>query len=446
MTDTEKIQQVINNLISGETLNSFYENRIPEFNINGFSGIALNDDQNLNFNNSKDREKKNYSDRTQLIWEQLLLRLKERNKIKNNEKYGIREVNFPEDEESLVKFINENIDLDDQNDNDFSLFFEKYIENYLKNREQNAHWNESVAKLAQYYYDFFKKNDSEEGLKNTNYTVSDLLNADVANSFKKNEEWVKPWETLKKLLQSSENELIDNYKTVRNTDRIERVLTDNTSLQYTCDKKIDEDNYLRLIMPEYSRIVEIEDLNRNFWVIGQTLSAICAFLFDKDNSIPRILEALLDEIVQMWEEIFKLWLKTQIFSQKDQISDYQILFLPIASKQDKTLKLFDNFINENINLVLKEENTIIEKNREILEYLWEEYFNYLKNKYDKSILLIIPEIRDINYGENYYARAFYPGTIFYDKAENDIEKRLYYVPFNKLIIADAKHQAIDLIE
>lgn len=444
----QKIQEIINNLISGETLNSFYgEDRVPEFNIDGFSGIALNDNQKLDQDNSEDRDLKNYSDRVELFWEQLLLRLKEKNEIKEKSKYGIREINFPTEQESLVSFINKNCDLDKQDDSDFYLFFDNYIEGYLEDKNNNAHWNESVAKLAEYYYNYFKKNNSDEKIKDTNYSISDLLNADAANSFEKEEEWVKPWKRFRKILENSGEEIEENYKIIRDNDRIERILTDEKNLQYTSKKEEDSNSYLRLIMPEYKRIVEIEDLNRNFWVIGQSLSAICAFLFDKENSIPRVLEALLDEIIQMWEEIFKLWIKVLYFYQKEDFNDFQILFLPVSSKQDTILKYFDNFIDDNINLVFNSEKTIVEKSREILNYLWEKYFYGLRNKYDKSIIIIIPEIRDINYGENYYARSIYPGVIIYNRRKIiSVENRLSCIPFNKLIIADAKYQSISLIE
>jgi len=54
--------------------------------------------------------------------------------------------------------------------------------------------------------------------------------------------------------------------------------------------------YLRLLMPEYEREVEAEDLNRNFWVIGQVLAAILAYLFNPDNPIRRLMDEMLDEI------------------------------------------------------------------------------------------------------------------------------------------------------
>jgi hypothetical protein len=59
-------------------------------------------------------------------------------------------------------------------------------------------------------------------------------------------------------------------------------------------------------MPMYKRNVEVEDLNRNFWVIGQVMSAICAFLFG-DNNLEEIFEDILKELVGLWENVLYLW-------------------------------------------------------------------------------------------------------------------------------------------
>jgi hypothetical protein len=59
-------------------------------------------------------------------------------------------------------------------------------------------------------------------------------------------------------------------------------------------------------MPKNTRRVEIEDLNRNFWVIGDVISGICEFLFS-DNGLKGILQDIIPEIGELWENIFYLW-------------------------------------------------------------------------------------------------------------------------------------------
>ena len=49
-------------------------------------------------------------------------------------------------------------------------------------------------------------------------------------------------------------------------------------------------------MPEYQRVVEVEDLDRNFWVIGQVLTGICAYLFEVDSPLKDLLRGMLDEV------------------------------------------------------------------------------------------------------------------------------------------------------
>lgn len=51
-------------------------------------------------------------------------------------------------------------------------------------------------------------------------------------------------------------------------------------------------SFLNLLMPQYKRRVEIEDLDENFWVIGQVLDAVVNSIFGKDNIIDIILNLI----------------------------------------------------------------------------------------------------------------------------------------------------------
>ena len=61
-------------------------------------------------------------------------------------------------------------------------------------------------------------------------------------------------------------------------------------------------------MPEYKRRVEVEDLNRNFWVIAQVIAGLSADLLDEDGPIGSLIKGLMNEIGQLWENIIYLWL------------------------------------------------------------------------------------------------------------------------------------------
>lgn len=51
-------------------------------------------------------------------------------------------------------------------------------------------------------------------------------------------------------------------------------------------------SFLNLLMPQYKRRVEIEDLDENFWVIGQVLDAVVNSIFGKGNIIDIILNLI----------------------------------------------------------------------------------------------------------------------------------------------------------
>jgi hypothetical protein len=54
--------------------------------------------------------------------------------------------------------------------------------------------------------------------------------------------------------------------------------------------------WIRLIMPQNKRRVEVEDLNRNFWVIAQVIAGVSAYLFDGDGPIGEFLKGMIKEI------------------------------------------------------------------------------------------------------------------------------------------------------
>jgi hypothetical protein len=57
------------------------------------------------------------------------------------------------------------------------------------------------------------------------------------------------------------------------------------------------EKWIRLIMPMYQRHFEVEDLDRNFWVVAQILSGISSYLFSEDSPLIKALKGLLNEIL-----------------------------------------------------------------------------------------------------------------------------------------------------
>ena len=152
-----------------------------------------------------------------------------------------------------------------------------------------TYWNESVSDLIRKINEEIKPEGSEE-------KISDIHDA----AFDFNNQYVSPNPNLQGT----------SYRDAR-YDEIESVLKNPHNLDYTADKPdpnsgIDDLNrYMtRLIMPQYSRRVEIEDLNRNFWVIGQNLSILNNMVLNERYSPWK---SMIQEIVDLWENVYRIW-------------------------------------------------------------------------------------------------------------------------------------------
>ena len=167
-----------------------------------------------------------------------------------------------------------------------------------------------------------------------------------------------------------------------------------------------EASWLRLLMPKYLRKVEVEDLNRNFWVLGQTMSAVCAFLFGPNAPFAKLFEDMAAEITQLWENILYLWLAYAMSTQKQEVTDVhtEIVYLP-NSVYEPYIK-FDNFDKE----------TIV-----FDDSFWEDVkakCNYIVTQHSDSHVVIVPKIRWKNFKHNYYEVEVWPGILWYNRTTN----------------------------
>lgn len=276
-------------------------------------------------------------------------------------------------------------------------------------------WNESLSKLIAAFVKDIGGESSKIYLKDDESAyilLDEIKNADAGYDF--SEKWVLP------------NTNIDNqaYDEVRGSDAIQSVLKNSAELQFT--RRQGENNWIRLLMPKYLRKVEVEDLNRNFWVIAQVSGAICAYLFGK-NSIKDLLEGILKELVGLWENVLYLWGAAAMISQEDEpITDIHIEFVPIPNSKFLSYKKFDNFGNTYTQAATEIQNRM----------------NYLIKQYSESNLVIIPEIRAQNYKHNYYSRVQYPGLIVYNRNTGTQT----WCPFQveQAWVMDGSHLIIDL--
>lgn len=415
----------------------------------------------------------------------------------------IEETDFPENAESFVEWLNNNIDID-KNGN-WNIIWSSIKENVING--ENPIWNESIKKIIQGFINAFdvngkiyiKGNEENDGVY---ISILDIMRANAGNRFDGNSDtndWVVP------------NINIDGntYGEVRQKDKIISVLNNPENLQYTngawapayltrvseeCvavytnysashksfeeavaenmtqytsllfdywgitladykeildngegvqfaqnflryagmypDKPVEFADYpeldnffknnivrdlcenldvnywIRLLMPEYLRRVEVEDLNRNFWVLGQTTTAICSFLFGPDAPFAKLFEDMAAEITQLWENILYLWLAYAMITQKEEVTDIhtEILYLPI-SEVESYLK-FDNF----------DEGSII-----IDSQFWDKVkqrCDYIVKSHPDSHVIIAPKIRIDNYKHNYYSKEIFPGLMVFNRNSN----------------------------
>lgn len=268
-----------------------------------------------------------------------------------------------------------------------SKLYEKIKEAAQTASTQDDYWNESVQEVIDYFENQLNLSDGDQ-IDSSNYTLGDLKNADAGLSFS-NTPWVHP----------NINNDGEDYDTIRGLDAVLSVLTNDNYLQFTREQN--PDNWLRLIMPMNSHHVEIEDLNRNFWVIAAVISAISSFLWDENGGLPEMIKKLMDEVTQLWENIAYLWLDLAMSTQ-NKSGDIHIEVVPLPNDSLNNYRKFDNFDVNGIPSVNDVQNRI----------------DYLKDLYSEQDLLIVPLIRSNNYQKNWYNKEYYPYIFFFSRATN----------------------------
>ena len=308
---------------------------------------------------------------------------------------------------SLMDIIQGKADLQDgRNDSDYA--FEELLNN-LKGTSPSNFWNESVNTALKHFLKHIEITDDDEIIPGTNGQISynDLIKANAGYTFtlsgtgNSNTQWVKPWKNIDAA----------KYQTVRAGDEIvQGVLNNKNELQFThSQNQSNIGKWIRLLMPKYSRFVEIEDLDRNFWVIGQAISGISAYLFDDDSPIKTAFKNALREITELWENILYLWAALAMLSNKT-YKDVHVEVVYLNSgldldNSDETVDIeyytnikYDDFTNSQLNW------------RHICQRL-----EYLKQQYPESNLAIIPIRRQNSYYNNYFTTVLMYGIAFYDR-------------------------------
>lgn len=335
-----------------------------------------------------------------------------------------------EEKNSLFGFITSTADLKDVEVGD-KLYSELYstLKEMIENDEQDSFWNESVYKLIKFFIEKVQNKDDKivENLDLGYVTIDMLKKADAGNNFpgyrNNNPRWVFPWLNIDG----------EDYDEVRKHDEVLEILKNYSKLQYT--RRPDNDDtpeseilskWIRLLMPQYGRRVEVEDLNRNFWVITQTIAAISAYLFSEDSPLPKMLEGLLRETTEIWENIIYLWTGIAAISQNVE-SGVQTVVLPLQTRDNEHGRQYDNFDVDLKSFANfdpsrdwyaydKDDNGYVKIARgnnfddEVIKRI-----SYLTEQYADRNLCIVPYIRLENYKHNYYSGEWYPGVYMYNQ-------------------------------
>lgn len=335
---------------------------------------------------------------------------------------------------TLFDYINKTSDLDSteiDSENIYTIRLFNYIKSQLDagNYDQNSDsgfsnsqkslWNESINKIIVCYLEnILPRSTSFIPTEGPGvFLHHDIAKADAGWDYKdgKYTEWVKPFNNID-YDGTAPDFYRGTYSYVRGDDAIQSVLSDISESQFTRDPQNapgisdgESNRWIRLIMPKYTRNVEVEDLNRNFWVISQTLTAICAYLFWENSPILDTMKKILSELTQLWENILFLWATAAILNQKPVTEKTHTEIIYLSNNEFQDYFKFDDF------------NQISSSEDEDEEQIWdiiEQRLDYMKNKYSDSNLCIMPIIRDINYKHNYYKVEYYPGLYLYLKDED----------------------------
>jgi len=189
------------------------------------------------------------------------------------------------------------------------------IDNFSKEEAYNSlanYWNESVYDLEKALSEIFD-------LENNSKTNGD--GHDAGYHFADGDDTEDSTNSKAPYVNPNVNRIEERYLKARE-DEIYSVLENEKLLDYTiADSDEDKDGdidtndvakatgdirkyILRLLMPQYKRRVEVEDLDRNFWVIGQNLTALNEFAI-KFASFP--IQDLISELMGIWDNIFRIW-------------------------------------------------------------------------------------------------------------------------------------------
>ena len=344
--------------------------------------------------------------------------------------------------ESLIAFIQSFCDAQDLQPGENDKILESRLYEELKAEVENdvsqtddEYWNQQIKSIISKIVELLEiyKEDIDNNnipvIKSNGQIILNIGNLRYANAAKdfEGEPWVEP----------ERNIDLKTYSEIRNKDKILEILNnpnklDNTFESEETDNESERKSFISLIMPRYGRRVEVEDLDRNFWVIADIIDGMSSWVLE-ESPINEILNKLINETVKLWENILYLWLQIALISQKKS-DDNLTLTDSVKMIQTEDLLKYENIPTAVCKL--KEDNTYDIKIAKFkfmgkeIDLNQEEKTNPLteyEETYAEQDLCYISKIKLNNYRSNYYSGEWYNKIIFsslngVDDDEN-LEKR-----------------------
>ena len=344
---------------------------------------GIDGDKKVTAENFSGKDLKQFIDHQDVFWDGLVQFMQ--NEDEKMGKYGLKQADFLNEENaaSVVEFINDHADL---------------IENFLDDclERKTEHWNKSFDKLIETYNDMVVE---DKQIGESIFTINDITAANAGNDFSGGQ-WVKPWNNIDDV----------SYAQIRGNDKNREILDNPQFLQYT--HRI-FDKFIRLLMPKYDRTLAVEDLNRNFWVIGQVLAAILEFLFNEDNPYKDVFDGILDEIAQLWENLLYLWIGFIVISQKKQVEDVQFIVMRAPADDIRNFEKRDG-------AAIQIESISSYQQLSALLNSFKSKIDFLKDIYTNSTIVVLLEIPCYKVGLNdwHFANAF--GLYVYNRRVNNV--------------------------
>lgn len=196
------------------------------------------------------------------------------------------------------------------------------------------------------------------------------------------------------------------------------------------DIKKEWTNIINLLMPQYARRVEIEDLDKNFWVIGVTLDCIVNALWGKGNSI---VETILD-IIQELIDIRNMIGGTDILEVSMQIGINNIknLYESIPLYESKVLLKSENSIRDvSIPIVHFNSNTASKNS--------DSYIDTYKNNSPSDWNEVCKIYNDITINNNNNSKnspSLSDSDLFFTNKGNVNEQLTFMIDFDKIYTSD----------